>query len=580
MSSIIRIFPLLFKKLPFTTLFLFINYLIDAARPAVIAVISIRLFEGIADTLNPDVYFNTNNLYIYAALFVGVMLLGDFIENISSIPQGWFYDKGSIIMKSIIFDKSAKLSLLKYEDDNVLDMKERAISSVDDNAPQLFFIEGVLMGRFILIIVGLAAVLATYNIWLLPLSVLTVLPYLYVRIVRGTEMYSIRRFQAKRGRFLNYLWELLSTSSPAKEIRTMGFGGYISEKWMNLRDEINEEHWAHNKKESISMLICDIIRLIGYGVSIAVVVVLVINGDLSVAVLGVALTAFLVMQENFREFFSAVGNVSENIGFVKDFFEFIDLPEKKYGDRNFPGLTNNITAKNITFSYPNQEENALQSVDFTINKGETIAVVGENGSGKTTLVKLLLGLYETDSGEVMYDGVPVKSLSESYLKHISIVSQDFVRYHLPLKECVALSSLDDLNNENKLRQTIQSAGLNFTNLNEELGREFGGLELSGGEWQKLAIARGMFKDSEIIVLDEPTAALDPLIESEILSMFINAAKSRTTIIVSHRVGICRFVDKIVVMDGGRIVEVGSHDELMKKDGTYSKLFTSQAQWYQ
>ncbi len=222
---------------------------------------------------------------------------------------------------------------------------------------------------------------------------------------------------------------------------------------------------------------------------------------------------------------------------------------------------------------------------MAIKKGEKIVILGVNGSGKTTLSKLILGLYPPDEGEIYYDNISLDEIErESLYNHVSAISQNFVAYSLTLRENVAISDLKKISDDSIITDTIKNVGLgdllNSTDgLEMQMGREFGGAELSGGQWQKLAIARGLFKPSEFIILDEPTSALDPIIETEILKQFIEIAKNKTAIIISHRVGLCKLADKIIVMKDGQICEIGTHSSLINNNGEYQRLYTSQEQWY-
>ncbi len=211
-------------------------------------------------------------------------------------------------------------------------------------------------------------------------------------------------------------------------------------------------------------------------------------------------------------------------------------------------------------------------------------MLGVNGSGKTTLTKLLCGMYLPQNGRVTYNGVPVQDIGkDSLYSTLSLVPQSFTRYSLSLRENVALSDPGGLDDDGRLLEALSAAGLSQSGperLDAPMGREFGGEDLSIGQWQKLAIARGLFRDYELIVLDEPTSALDPLVEHDILSRLIASPQGKTAVIISHRVGFCRLVDKIIVMELGEIVEMGTHDELMARDGYYHRLFSRQAQWYE
>lgn len=260
----------------------------------------------------------------------------------------------------------------------------------------------------------------------------------------------------------------------------------------------------------------------------------------------------------------------------------MDLTEEQKGSVQKKGLSNSIRLEQLEFTYPNAAAKMIKGINLEIHKGEKIAVIGENGSGKTTLSKLILGLYPVQHGTVTYDGEALTGLDqEALFQMISIIPQDFMRYSLTLRENICISDLGRTNVDRDILDVLAMVDLDIdpAGLDRTLGREFDGLELSGGQWQKLSIARGLFKKSEIIVMDEPTSALDPLIENQILMNFLTVAQGKTAIIVSHRTGLCRHVDRIVVMKAGEIVEVGSHSELIQRDGEYTRLYTTQEQWY-
>lgn len=222
-------------------------------------------------------------------------------------------------------------------------------------------------------------------------------------------------------------------------------------------------------------------------------------------------------------------------------------------------------------------------MNLKINKQSFVVIVGENGSGKTTLGKLLMGLYHPSSGEVLYNGIEEGKVDKKSLyKQFTVVSQKFVKYMLTLEENITISDIYRDKNEDKISLLLKNVNLDEfanTNLYEELGTEFGGLDLSGGQWQKLAIARAMYRNSRIIFFDEPTSAIDPLTEQLIFNNVLKFAEGKTAIIVSHRVSLCNFATKIIVMKKGKVEAVGTHDELMKSCEYYNKLYTNQSKWY-
>ena len=580
MKNIIRIYKSIFKWVPWSAAFTAFQRLYEAFMPAAVTLISVALFENAARVIGGGRDYT--GLYLYAGLYLIVYLISDIFNYIISITVNCgIYEKGTAFFRMELYEKISRLPLITFENADMLNKKERADKAINDETLSSVFNRTQLFTKSAIAVFGVAAVLARYSLWLLPLSLLSVLPYLFARMIRGREFFYVKSKQAKKTRLQAYLWNLFTTQQTAKEMRVMGFDGYIMEKWRDTRDEVNEELWALQKKDAVSLLWCDGVRIAGYCISVAVVLWLVIQGRLSLGVFGASLAAFLSLQNNMKDFLTDLGRIPEQMSYVADYYTFLDSPEEADGSVAYPGLSKDILLRNVSFKYPNSVNNALNQINLRIKKGEKIAILGENGSGKTTLSKVLLGLYPPESGKVLYDGVPAGDFAkDSFYSGISAIAQDFVSYSLSLRENVAVSDLPRLYDDDAIVSALSGAGVDIErSLDETMGREFGGRELSGGQWQKLAIARGLFKNSELIVLDEPTSALDPLIETEILSKFIEASEKKTAIIISHRVGLCKLVDRIIVMRNGDIVEDGTHETLLAADGEYARLYGAQAKWY-
>jgi ABC-type multidrug transport system fused ATPase/permease subunit len=364
-------------------------------------------------------------------------------------------------------------------------------------------------------------------------------------------------------------------------MRVMGFDRYLEDKWRDLHNETRDELLALEKKDAAAILLCDALRIIAYGVAICLTLWLAVRGDVTIGVFGACTGAFYTLQQHTGALMVRIGEFSECQPFVRDYWSFLDLPDEPDGALGAGSFKDGIRLDDVSFSYPNAETEVLANISLYLRKGEKVALVGENGCGKTTLVKALTGLYPPKSGRVLWDGKPVADCRrEDLFRNISAVAQEFVSWQLSLRENIALSDPSRADDDAGMRKALALAGADgLGDLDMMLGLEFGGAELSGGMWQKLAIARALFKESEFMILDEPTASLDPMIENEILTTFLKAAEDKTALIISHRVGICTQVDRVIVMRDGRVVETGSHGELLAAGGAYARLFTAQAQWY-
>ena len=571
------------NAVPFSSASGILNYLVQGLFPAFSALIQARLFDATYSlTQGTD---TLTIIILYGSLFVGSYAVANILQFISSITiNAGIYERCTSYYNMKISEKTATLPLIAFEDVNILNLQNRAKDCANrEILSQIYMSSTVIITKGISVI-STISVLAAYNIWFVPISIFSVLPYFIVRILRGKEFYSLKKAQTKKTRRLDYLWGLFHNKQAIKEMRVMGFGEYLAQRWVETRDEVNEELWKQNIKDRKSMLFCDTLKIIGYGLSILLALFLAVNGHISIGVFGACIAAFKSMQESTKSFLIDLGTMPEKMAFANDFFEFLDLTEDQNGKRSIDGIKDCVLS-NVSFAYPNSNDYALKNVSLTIHKGEKVVILGVNGSGKTTLSKMILNLYPPSQGEVRYNSILSSDIDKNSLySYISVVPQDFVTYSLTLRENIAISDLKHLQDDALIKQALKLSGLKSLlnevgSLGEQLGREFGGKELSGGQWQKLAIARGLFKKSELIILDEPTSALDPLIETEILQKFIEIAKNKTALIISHRIGLCKLADRIIVMKEGQICETGTHYDLMQKNGEYKRLYDTQEQWY-
>jgi ABC-type multidrug transport system fused ATPase/permease subunit len=559
-------------------------FLITGLFPAFTALILAALFdEASAITQSGG---GAGRLMLFGLIYLIAYVANSLLSFASGIVMELGADKRQVDNRYRMCQKLSMMQLISFEDAQIKDMQARAEDCLYSGKMGgiMFNSLNIVVGCFINLI-AVSAVLARYSPWFLPLCLISVVPYCIARLVRGKEFYRVKYDLTGKSRKLAYFWGLFIDKRPVKELRALGADSYIFGKWEQARVETMEQLWGQSRKDAVSMLLCDALRIIGYGACIALALWLALRGDVSVGVFGACIAAFMTLQAATREVLVLSGELPTQLAFADDYFTYIDLPEEKGGGAPYHGLCEKIEIRDLYFKYPNADEYAVNDLNLEIRKGDKIAILGENGSGKTTLTKLLLGLYLPAEGQVLYDGADVTSFDEtSFRRTVSVVPQNFAQYKLTLRENIAMSDTDDLDNDVKITEALRRVGLNempgAADLDCELGTAFGGSEISGGEWQKLAIARGLFRSSELIVLDEPTSALDPLVETEILSGFIELAKDKTAVIISHRVGLCRLVDKIVVMKDSKIVETGTHDALLALGGEYARLFTAQAKWYQ
>lgn len=482
-------------------------------------------------------------------------------------------------------EKGTRLSMICYENTETNNMLKRAKNCIEqERFSDLSLSVFNILAEF-LKVNGTLLVLDGFHPVLVGISLLSVFPYLIVRLVRVKEFYELKRYQAAGERRRNYLYHLFGDKQAVKELRIFEIEDYIEQKMYAARDNMKQEVWNFKKRDMRSLLICEIFCKSGYLLSIFSTILLLLHQVLDVGMMAAALAAFTSFQTAAKYFLVSLGRIPECAAFVKDYYDFMDMEEAERGTEKLCSDFDSIKVKQLSFSYPGRKTPAVSNLSFTIKRNEVVAIVGNNGSGKTTLVKLLTGLYQAQKGQIYYGRQNLRSLDpEEFYKQISFVSQDFIKYELTVRENIGIGDWKQMENTGKIYMLLHQVGLEtFISqafVNQLLGNEFGGRELSVGQWQKLAIARGMMKDSSVIFLDEPTAALDPLMETKVLKMFLKIAREKTAIIVSHRIGICKEVDKIIVMKEGKIAEIGNHEELLAEKGEYYRLYTMQQKWYE
>lgn len=481
-------------------------------------------------------------------------------------------------------EKGGRLSLIQYEDVEINNRLKRAQDCIEHGRFSDLSLSVFNILAEVLKVGSTLFILARFSPLLALVSLLSVVPYFVVRLIRGKEFYELKKYQAAGERRRNYLYDLFGDKRVVKELRIFGIESYIEEKLYQTRDAMNQELWDFKKRDICSFLLCEILCKCGYVLSIIIAILLLLNHRLDFGMLAASLVAFTSFQLAAKYFLISLGRIPECAAFVRDYYDFIDIDEDVHGTEKFEPNFDKINVKNVCFAYPNTDHLTISDISLDIKKNESIAIVGNNGSGKTTLVKLQTDLYKVQEGEILYGTQNIKDLeTKEFYQNVSIVSQDFVKYEMTLQENIGISDWKQMGNTDKIQELLKQMDLpelsEVDTLNTLLGSEFDGRDLSIGQWQKLAIARGMFKESSIIVLDEPTAALDPIMETTILKMFLQIAKEKTAIIVSHRIGICREVDKIIVMKKGKVVEIGNHDELLAKKGEYYQLYKMQQKWY-
>jgi ATP-binding cassette subfamily B protein len=488
-----------------------------------------------------------------------------------------------------VMDHATQLDLASLEDPAFHDKLERARLQATDRSA-MFSSIGQLVQALVMLIV-MAAAMASYSTWLLAVLVFCALPAFTGESRFMLDAYALARRLTPVRRELDYLRDLSTSRESAKEVRMFGLGGYLKGRYSARSDEVISHTRRHAKQRTLWASILGLIASAGYYTCYVSLVIEAWEGRISVGTLTFLAGAVAAANGQLQMVFTQFSHVSEQALFLTDLVAFLDeKPSIHSRPHALPAprpLRQGIEFRNVSFRYPGSSRLILDRLNLTIQTGEHVALVGENGEGKTTLVKLLARLYEPSSGEILMDGVDIRDYRlEDLRREVGIVFQDFFRYDFPVRENIGAGRVEKIHDDEALWDAARKSGVDTMinrlpwRLEQMLGRRFeGGMELSGGQWQRIALARAYIGDAEILILDEPTAALDAAAEAEVFNNFANLMRDRTALLISHRFSTVRMADRIVVLADGKIAEDGTHSGLTGAGGRYARLFELQAANY-
>jgi ATP-binding cassette subfamily B protein len=520
----------------------------------------------------------------------GVAVLGAALRGLSSLSNEALAIRLSERVQDVLHAKSIELDLRYYENASYHDMLHRAQLEAPSRPARIVNDLGRI-GLGGLSLLGMIGLLLSFH-WLLVVGVLgAALPGILVKARFSDQLYRSSREKTTADRLSRYLNALLTSVDFAKEIRLFDLGGLFRDRYREVRRRITSDRMRLARGRFGYDLAAQIVAIAAVFGSVFVIARGALQGSVTVGELVMYIGAFQRTQDFFRDLLAGLAGLYEHNLFLADFQRFselrptvVDPPQP----RSFPRpIQRGIRFDRVGFRYPGMETEVLKDLSLEIHPGEHVALVGENGSGKTTLVKLLCRLYDPSDGVIQIDGIDLKDFRVADLRaQLAVLFQDYARYQLSARDNIWLGNtalpadsprIQEAAERTGADAVIRSLPLGYETL---LGRQFEhGAELSLGQWQKVALARAFLRETPIVVLDEPTAALDPKAEAEVFDRFHELAKGRTAILISHRLSTVRSADRILVMAGGQIVESGHHRELVERAGLYAQLFETQARPY-
>jgi ATP-binding cassette subfamily B protein len=495
-----------------------------------------------------------------------------------------------VTMNTRMIRKALDLDLSHFENAEYYDKLENARREADWRALSIVNY-GFYLAQNLITLFSYGVLLFRFSPWLALILFLATIPAFIAQNYYAELNFRVLSWRAPENRKLNYLEYLLTNNEAVKEVKLFGLGEPLLGRYADLFWKMLREDQAIAFKRSWASLGLGLLTTLTYYGSYAWIVWRALGAEITLGDMTLYLGIFRASQGTFETIFYGLSTLYENGLFMSNLFSFLELEPQMQVAANPHTIPHTVLQglefRGVSFKYPGREEWSLRDVNLTIRPREKIALVGLNGAGKTTLIKLLTRLYDPTEGQILLDGVDLRDYDLKELRqHIGVIFQDFVRYHLPASENVGLGQVELLEDRPRIIDAAQKSGAHevITKLPDgyetQLGRWFAkGRDLSGGEWQKIALGRAFMRDCELIVLDEPTAALDAENEMRVFQQFRELTAEKMAVLISHRFSTVRIADRIYVIEDGHIAEEGTHEELLAEGKTYARLFTLQAESY-
>jgi len=529
-----------------------------------------------------------SRVWMYLGIELSLAITSDLLSRLVNLSGGLLGDLYANQSSVGIIRKTKELGIAQLEDSVFYDKLEIARTQTTSRVSLL----GTSLGQLqsLISIGSLVAGLVYFEPWLLLLLVLSIIPLFISEIRFSSERYSLSKSWTSERRELDYLRYIGASDKTAKELKLFGLADFIADRYQKLSDQYYKLNKSLTVRRTYIAALFNILGILCYYGAYVLIILRVLTGFLTIGELTFLAGSFNRLRNTLQEVFSAFTKMTESALYLKDYYDFMELKplQPKGPTAVLPSnKSRKITVKDLSFKYPGSETFILKNISFEIEAGQKIALVGQNGAGKTTLIKLLLRFYEPTEGTIYLDGVDIATFDrDEYQRLFGVIFQDYFKYEFTFKENIAVGHIEAVNQMGRIEDAAEKSLATEVvqtlpdGYEQQLGKRFlKGQELSGGQWQKIALARAYMKDADIMILDEPTSALDAKAEYDVFQRFIGLTEGKTSIIISHRFSTVRMADFILVLQDGVILERGTHETLMQRKQLYHELFSLQAEGY-
>lgn len=589
-SMIPKAVQLVWKATPGFAVVNALTSVLQGIVPAVAIYFSMAIVDGVVAAAQSRAARDASHVLWLVLVWFAIQLLGSLLSTVAQVIRSLQSDLLSNHISIQLMQKANTLDLAHFENAQFYDKLENARREATYRPGQMVS-ELFSLVRSGVTLIAVIGVLASLSWWLVGLVLIVSVPAFLYQAKYSGRFFELITGRAPDQRKLQYLNYLLTTDTPVKELRIFGLHSALLERYREIFTRFYRENRDLTLKRSTSQFILGALGTIMAGATYGYVALLTISGQLTIGQLTLYYQAFQQSQGQISNILSSINSVYESALFLGNLFEFfafapaMPVPSKP---RPMPRpIRNEVALENVSFRYPGTEKWVLQNISFSIRPGEAIALVGANGAGKTTLVKLLTRLYDPTEGRITVDGIDLKEFDPVELRsRIGVIFQDYMRYQLTVRENIGFGRVEALDDLARIERSAAKAGADTViaglpeGYSTPLGRWFHeGQELSIGQWQKIAIARAFMRDADLLILDEPTSSLDVQSEFEVFQAFGHLTEGKMAVLISHRFSTVRMAQRIVVIEEGTALEIGSHDELVQRGGRYAELFDMQAASY-